>query len=486
MVMGDLPVETAVLVLGDGPGGYAAAFRAADLGLDVTLVSDAERMGGVCLLRGCIPSKALLHLAEQSLAARAAADMGLDFGFDTDQHPPGPRWDIERVRGWTDRVVTRLTDGLAELCERRGIQRIRGRGTFAGPRRLVLSDSEFSSVDFRHAIIATGSLPTAPPGLEPRPDGRIMDSSGALALRDIPERLLVVGGGYVGLELGSVYAAAGSRVTLIEMADRLLPAADADLVRPLQARLDGLFEAIRLNTRIASADAQDDAVRVTLAGPDGEEEVTFERVLIATGRRPNSAELGLETVGIATDKAGHIRVNAERRTSARHIFAIGDVTGGLQLAHEAMAEGKVAAEVIAGHRAALDARAVPAVIYTDPQIAWCGLTEAAAERAGREVHVSRFPWRASGRALTMGAEDGLTKLILAPDTGRVLGFGAVGRGAEGLVAEAVLAVEMGALADDLALAVHPHPSLAETLGEAAERFLGLPTHLAPDRKRRRD
>jgi dihydrolipoamide dehydrogenase len=480
--MGDLPVETQVLVLGDGPGGYAAAFRAADLGLDVTLVSTEARIGGVCLLRGCIPSKALLQLAELSFSTREAAEMGLDFGLDG----RGPRWQLEQVRDWTNGIVERLTDGLAELCERRGIQRIRARGSFAGPRRLLLANSDYSSVEFEHAIIATGSRPLAPPGIELDPDarpfGRIMDSSGALALADAPQRLLVVGGGYVGLELGSVYAAAGSRVTLVEMADRLLPGADADLVRPLHDRLARLFDAIRLDTRVDGADENAEQVQVRLSGPDGDEQARFERVLVAIGRRPNSDDLGLDAAGVDTDDAGYIQVDAERRTSAGHIFAIGDVAGGQQLAHKAMYDGKIAAEVIAGRPAAFDARAVPAVIYTDPQIAWCGLTETDAEQQGIEVAVSRFRWRASGRALTMGAAAGFTKLVLAPETGRVLGFGAVGRGAEGLVAEAMLAVEMGALAEDLALGIHPHPTLSETLGEAAERFLGLPTHLAPSRK----
>jgi dihydrolipoamide dehydrogenase len=476
MVMGDLPVETQLLVLGDGPGGYAAAFRAADLGLDVTLVGSDARPGGVCLLRGCIPSKALLHLAELTTAAGEAAEMGLDLGLDG----PRPRWDLERVRGWTDGIVGQLSEGLAELCERRGIQRIRGRGAFAGPRRLLLSESDYSSIDFEHAIIATGSRPAAPPGIDMRPDGRIMDSTGALALADVPQRLLVVGGGYVGLELGSVYAAAGSKVSVVETAQRLLPGVDADLVRPLQVRLETLFESIRLETSITSAEEDADQVQVSLTGPDGDEKATFDRVLVAIGRRPNSEGLGLEAAGVDLDDAGYIRVDAERRTSAEGIFAVGDVAGGMQLAHEAICEGKVAADVIAGHPAACDARAVPAVIYTDPQIAWCGLTEADSERQGRDVRISRFPWRASGRALTMSADDGMTKLVLEPETGRVLGFGAVGRGAEALAAEAMLAVEMGALAEDLALGIHPHPTLSEALGEAAERFLGTPTHLAPE------
>lgn len=475
MVMGDLPLQAQVLVLGAGPGGYAAAFRAADLGLDVTLVSDEPRLGGVCLLRGCIPSKALLHLAELRLAAGEAVEIGLDLGE--------PSWDLERVRAWKDGIVERLTDGLAKLCEDRGIQRIRGRGRFAGPNRLLLSDSDYSSVDFEHAIIATGSRPFVPPGLDVRPDGRVMDSTGALALPDIPERLLVVGGGYVGLELGSVYAALGSRVTLVELSDRLMAGADPDLVKPLRQRLGDLFEDIRLGTKVSSAEESDDQVLVTLEGDDGGGEETFERVLVAVGRRPNTDDLGLEEAGVETNEAGHVRVDERRRTSAQGIFAIGDAAGGMRLAHEAMREGKVAAEVIAGRPAAFDARAVPAVVYTDPQVAWCGLTEEQAREEGREVEVTRFPWRASGRALTTRAPEGLTKLVLEPATGRVLGMGAVGRGAEGLVAEGMLAVEMGALAEDLALGIHPHPTLSETLGEAAERFRGAATHLGPRRGR---
>jgi dihydrolipoamide dehydrogenase len=469
MVMGDLPVETQVLVLGAGPGGYAAAFRAADLGLDVTLVSDEARLGGVCLLRGCIPSKALLSLAELAFAASEADEMGLNLGQ--------ARWELERVRAWKDGVVDRLSRGLAKLCERRGIQLLRGRGRFGGPNRLLLSHSEYSSVELRHAIIATGSRPFAPPGLEVHPDGRVMDSSGALELPDIPERLLVVGGGYVGLELGSVYAALGSRVTLVEMTDRLMGGTDPDLVEPLHGHLDALFEDIRLETRVVGTEEREDEVTVRLENGDGSEETTFDRVLVAIGRRPNTEDLGLEEAGIETDEAGFIRVDGERRTSAREIFAIGDAAGGMQLAHEAMHEGKVAAEVIAGRPAAFDPRAIPAVVYTDPQIAWCGLTEEQAARDGREVRVTRFPWRASGRALTMGAAQGLTKLVLEPATGRILGMGTVGRGAEGLVAEGMLAVEMGALAEDLALGIHPHPTLSETLGEAAELFLGNATHI---------
>lgn len=468
MVMGDLPVETQVLVLGAGPGGYAAAFRAADLGLEVTLVTDEPVLGGVCLQRGCIPSKALLQAAEVRLTAAEAESMGLSFGE--------PQLDLERLRGWKNGIVERLTKGLAGLCERRGIQRIQGRGRFAGPGRLLLSESEYSSIDFEHAIIATGSQPLVPPGLETSQEGRIMDSSGALALTDIPERLLVVGGGYVGLELGSVYAALGSRVSLVEQTGQLLPGTDPELVEPLHKQLKERFESIALETSVRAAEERQDQVAVRLEDADGSREQSFERVLVAIGRRPNTTDLGLDEVGIETDDQGFIKVDAERRTNADQIFAVGDAAGGQQLAHEAMHEGRVAAEVIAGRPAAFDARAIPAVIYTDPQIAWCGLTEAAAEQQGRKVSVTRFPWQGSGRALSLSAEAGLTKLVIDPESGLVLGAGIVGHGAEGLITEVALAIEMGALAEDLAHTVHPHPTLSETLGEAAELFSGNSLH----------
>lgn len=477
MVMGDLPVETRLLVLGGGPGGYAAAFRAADLGLEVTLVDDAPDLGGTCLLRGCIPSKALLEVADLVLGSRAAAVRGLRFD--------DPEIDLEAMRKWKDGIVRQLAGGLATLCERRVVQRIRGRGRFAGPQRLLLDDSDYSSVEFEQAIIATGSRPLVPPGLAISADGRVMDSTGALALPDVPGRLLVVGGGYVGLELGTVYAALGSRVTVAEMSDRLMGGTDPDLVEPLARRLEGLFEAIHLETRVAAAAEGRDGVAVTLegAGVDGEER--FDRVLVAVGRVPNTDDLGLDEVGVEVGDDGVIAVDAQRRSNVGHLLAIGDAAGGLKLAHEAMHEGRVAAEVVAGRPAAFEPRAVPAVVYTDPEIAWCGLTEGAAQQDGIEVDVLRFPWRASGRALTMGGEDGLTKLLVAPGSGRLLGMGAVGRGAEGLVAEAVLAIEMGAVAEDLALSIHPHPGLAETLGEAAQLFLGGSTHLAPRRAGKR-
>jgi dihydrolipoamide dehydrogenase len=329
-------------------------------------------------------------------------------------------------------------------------------------------------VDFEHAIIATGSRPVSPPGLGVRPEGRIMDSTGALALGDVPERLLVVGGGYVGLEMGTVYAVLGSRVTLVEMADRLLPGADTDLVRPLRRRLDELFDAIRLETRVTRAQEDDRGVAVTLEGGNGEE--GFDRVLVAVGRRPNTDDIGLTEAGVALDDQGLISVDEQRRTSQERIFAIGDAVGGVQLAHKAMHEGKVAAEAIAGRPAAFDPRAIPAVVYTDPQVAWCGLTEDDARSQGREVTVTRFPWRASGRALTTGSEDGLTKLIMDPETGRLLGAGMVGPNAGELIAETVLALEMGADAEDIGLTIHPHPTLSETVMESADVFFGQSAH----------
>lgn len=474
MVMGELPTAaetTEVLVIGGGPGGYAAAFRAADLGLEVTLVNAETKLGGVCLLRGCIPSKMLLYLAELIYSARAADAKGVEFGE--------PKVDLEKLRAWKDEVIAKLTDGLTGLCEKRGVKLVHARARFEGSNKVRLDDSDGGDIEFEHAIIATGSRPVPLPGTGF--SDRIMDSAGALVLRDIPETLLVVGGGYVGLEMGMVYAALGSKVSLVETTDRLLPNADPDLVGPLAKRVEDLFESVRLNTTVADLEEQDDAVKVTLEGEESTEE-EFERVLVAIGRKPNTDDLGLDSTEVELDDHGYIQVDEKRRTADQSIFAIGDAAGGMLLAHEAMAEGKVAAEVIAGEPAAFDVRAIPAVVYTDPQIAWCGLTEQEAEAQGREVEVTKFPWQASGRALSVGATEGLTKLLLDPESGRVLGVGIVGREAEALIAEGVLAVEMGAVARDLGLIIHPHPTLTETLGEAAETFFGLATHIYSGKK----
>lgn len=467
MVMGDVPVKTDVVVVGGGPGGYAAAFHAADLGLEVALVTDEDRLGGVCLLRGCIPSKTLLSLADLIHSAQKAEAKGIRF--------EEPEIDLEKIRKWKEMVVERLTSGLAHLADGKSVRIIQGRARFGSATELHVHGEEETEITFRNAIIATGSRPVALPGTEF--GGRIWSSAEALDLREIPESLLVVGGGYVGLEMGSVYASLGSHVTLVEMEDRLLPLADPDLVRPLARRVEELFEAVHLGQTVESVEETDDGVEVTFGNGDDSATETFRAVLVAVGRTPISQDLELEDAGVEVDDHGFIRVDEERRTSRENIFAVGDVAGGRLLAHKAIMEGRVAAEVIAGQPAAFDFRAVPSVVYTDPEIAWCGLTEEEAEAQDREVQVSTFPWQASGRAVSMGEGRGLTKLILEPDTERVLGMGVVGPEAESLVAEGVLAMEMGAVARDLALTIHPHPTLSETIQEAAEEVEGGATHI---------
>ena len=470
--MADAPDHTELLVVGGGPGGYAAAFRAADLGMQVTIVSDEERLGGVCLLRGCIPSKALLEAAEVLLLARASGERGIGF--------PEPKIDLDRLRGWKDEVIDSLVTGLEGIARRRDTEVVRGRATFTGARQVeVRNDGDVRQLGFDHAIVATGSVPV------PLPDtsfgDRIIASAGALDLPDVPDRLLVVGGGYIGLEMGTVYAALGSQVTLVEMTDRLLPTTDADLVEPLAARVDELFHGIHLETTVTDMSETDDEVRVSFDGDDVPEDTTYDRVLVAVGRRPNSNQLGLDQTDVEVDDDGFIVTDDRRETAEAGIYAVGDVAGGKLLAHEAFHEGRVAAEAIAGEAAAFDARAVPAVVYTDPQVAWCGLTERDAQERDIEVEVVRFPWRASGRALTLDSTDGMTKLVTEPDTGRILGVGMVGRRAESLITEGVLAVEMGAVMEDLARSIAPHPALSETLHEAAQLGLGSPLHLPPPR-----
>jgi dihydrolipoamide dehydrogenase len=467
MVMGELEQKVQVVVIGSGPGGYAAAFRAADLGLDVALVDTAPRPGGVCLFDGCIPSKTLLFLSELIYDARRAEEMGIAFGR--------PRIDLEKLRDWRTRVVDAMARGLVNLSRRRNVQLIRGRARFEDAHRIRLRDADIRRIVFDHAIIATGSEPIPFPEAPFTEDGRIMSSTGALALADVPRKLLIIGGGYVGAELGTVYAALGSRVSLVELGDGLLPGVDRDLVKPLQERLASQFEALQFNTRVRALESGNDEVQAVLG--DGGPGQRFDRVLVAIGRRPATGELGLEDTRVRLDGKGFIQVDDRQRTDEPSIFAVGDATGGLQLAHKASRQGKVAAEVIAGKPSAFDARAIPAVVYTDPQIAWCGLTEAAARRQQIDVEIQRFPWKYSGRAATMGATEGLTKIIVDRGSGRIIGAGMAGRDAEGLISEAVLAIEMGALAEDLALSIHPHPTLAETVSEAAELYLGNATHL---------
>lgn len=474
MVMGEFTQETDVLVIGGGPGGYAAAFRAADLGLEVTMVDTDERPGGVCLFRGCIPSKTLLYVTELMHDAERAADMGISLGE--------PKINLPKLRQWKGQVVDKLANGLVELCKSRGVQYIRGRAVFESSRQARLLEAEISHIKFKHAIVATGSHTRSAAGAEFREGGRIMDSTGALELADVPKRLLVVGGGYVGVELGSVYASLGSRVTMVEANDRLMMGADQDLVAFLNRRLGNLFEAIHVDSRIKSLQEFEDRVDVELEGKVDRPDHTFDRVLIAVGRAPNSGGIGLKNTGVKLNERGFIVVDEQRRTTDEKIFAVGDVAGGIMLAHKAMHEGKVAAEAIAGQKSAFDYQAIPAVVYTDPQLAWVGLTEEQARHRNQPVKVSRFPWSASGRAVTMGVPKGITKVIIDPETERVLGVGIVGREAGEMIAEGVLAVEMGALAEDLALSMHPHPTLSESEEEAAEAFLGSSTHILPQRR----
>jgi dihydrolipoamide dehydrogenase len=460
-----------VAVIGSGPGGYAAAFRAADLGLRTALISQESELGGVCLLRGCIPSKALLHAARLITESEEAKNWGIEFDK--------PRLDLDALRRRKEAIVGKLTKGVRTLAGTRKIDVVHARATFKNATTLSLSDGSGSAeqrdLSFAHAILATGSRPAIPTSLKIE-DPRVMDSTGALELPDIPGRLLVVGGGYIGLELGTVYQALGADVTLVEALPRLLNGADPDLVRPLQQRMQRRFKALRLETTVDKLDARKDGIAATCTGPDGNTTEVFDRILVAVGRKPNTEELGLEHTKVALSPQGFIQVDRQMRTAEPTIFAIGDVVGEPMLAHKASHEGLVAARVITGQPAAFDA-VIPAVIFTDPEIAWCGLTEEGAKASGQAMRVTRFSWAASGRATTVGRNDGLTKLIWDPESGRVLGMGVCGVGAGELIAEAVLAIEMGAVAEDLAASIHPHPTLSETLMEAAEMFHGQATHI---------
>lgn len=458
-----------VAVIGAGPGGYAAAFEAADLGLRTVLIDEDARLGGTCLLRGCIPSKALLHAARLLTDAEDAQSWGIEFGK--------PKVDLDGLRRRLETIVGKLTKGVQTLAGSRKVELIRARATFKNATTLTLTSSDESrqSLSFGHAIVASGSRPAIPTSLT-LDDPRVMDSTGALALPDVPARLLVVGGGYIGLELGTAYQALGSEVTVAEALPRLLNGADPDLVRPLQLRLQRRFKAIRLNTKVDRLEAKKDGVAAVFSDAEGTTTEVFDRVLVAVGRRPNTEQLGLEHTKIAISPQGFIQVDEHRRTAEPTIFAIGDAAGEPMLAHKASHEGLVAARAIAGRKAVFDA-AVPAVVFTDPEIAWCGLTEEAANTAGRAVKIARFPWAASGRATTLGRNDGVTKLVLEAESGRVLGVGICGIGAGELIAEGVLAIEMGAVAEDVAASIHPHPTLSETVMEAGEMFHGQATHL---------
>ena len=458
--MGDLVIEVDVAVVGGGPGGYSAAFRCAELGLETVVVDAGKRLGGACLWEGCIPSKALLHVAALIEDAERARELGVDFGE--------PRVSLDPLRKWkAERVVGRLARGLASVAKAKGVEVIGGRAVFESSRELRVEGDEPQKVRFKHAVIATGSAPAGLPGLTVSSD-RVIDSTAALELADVPEKLLVIGGGYIGLELGQVYAALGSAVTLVEMTDGLLPGVDRALVHPLARRCEKLFAQIRLGARVTSLVERGSAIEARF---DGDGVAAFDRVLVAVGRQPASAGLGLEYTRVSADARGFIGVDDHCRTTDPAIYAVGDVTGEPMLAHRAMRQGKVAAEVMAGRPAAFDNVVVPAVVFTDPEVAWCGLTESEAEREGRTVKVAKREWAAAGRALTLGRSDGLTKLIADPDSGRVLGVGIVGPGAGELIAEGALAVETALTVEDLAATIHAHPTLSETLMEAAEALL---------------
>jgi dihydrolipoamide dehydrogenase len=462
--------STQLVVVGGGPGGYAAAFLAADLGLSVALVDPEANPGGVCVYRGCIPSKALLHVADLLNESKHASAWGVDFG--------APKIDLAKLRAFKDAVVAKLTSGTGQLTKIRKITYLRGLAEIVDAHNLkvTLTAGGEETVRFEHAVLATGSMPAIPPMLKVD-DPRVMDSSGALDLPDIPKSLLVVGGGYIGLELGSVYAALGSAVTIVEMTSGLLPGADRDLVDVLAKRVNQTMKSVLLETKVVAVKPEAKGIRVTLEGNVEKKEQIFDRVMVCVGRRPNSKIPGLERTHVQVDQRGFIMVDEQRRTHEPSIFAIGDVVGEPMLAHKASHEGRVAVDVIAGENVAFAPRAIPAVVFTDPEIAWAGLTEAQAAKENRTVTVSKFPWGASGRAITLDRTDGLTKLIIDPATERLLGVGLVGPGAGELIAEGVLAIEMGATASDLKLTIHPHPTLTETMMESAEVFFGQATHV---------
>ena len=463
-----MTTPTQVAVIGGGPGGYAAAFLAADKGMRVTLIDEERDPGGVCLYRGCIPSKALLHVAKVMAEARQAANWGVQFGE--------PRVDLAKLAAWKNAVVKRMTDGLGQLTKLRAVDYVRGRAALVDAHTLAIETAtgEERRVTFEHAILATGSQPARLPGW-PESD-RILDSTSALEIKDVPQRFLVIGGGYIGLELGTVYATLGSRVTVVEMMSGLLPGVDRDLADVVAKRVRGFAESVMLETKVAGITEEGGGVRVAFEGRDERLEQTFDRVLVAVGRSPNSKIAGLERTRVERDARGFIKVDGQRRTGEPSIYAIGDVAGEPMLAHKASHEGRVAVEAIMGHNVSFEPLAIPAVVFTDPEVAWCGLTETQARAEGRDIRVAKFPWAASGRAVTLDRPEGVTKLVLDPETERILGVGIVGTGAGELIAEGVLAVEMSALASDLRLCIHPHPTLSETLMEAAEGFFGEATH----------
>ncbi len=471
MVMGNLSLEAEVVVIGGGPGGYVAAIRAADLGKDVTLIDAADKLGGVCLREGCIPSKALIHAVELARSAQEAGPMGLSFGK--------LEIDPQKLHDYTQDVVDKLTGGIDGLLKRRGVEVIRGYARFSGPNELVIEGGEVGRVQFKQAIVATGSRINEIP---PAYGVAVWSSAEALELPEIPETLLVVGGGYIGLELGLVYAGLGSKVSMVELFPSLLVGADSDLVQPVLANCEERFEEILLESKVVGIEETGDGFAVEIEHEGETLHKGYDRVLVAVGRKPNTDDIGLDAIDLEVDAEGRIPTDEECRTAFPQIFAIGDVAPGPMLAHKASREGKVAAEVIAGHSAAFDNRAIPAVVFTDPEIAWTGLTQREAEEQDIPVKIGRFPLSALGRARTMGRTDGLVKVLADPETQRVLGVGMVGPHASELIAEGTLALEMGATLEDLMVTIHPHPTLSESILEAVEVAAGAAIHVNPPPK----
>jgi dihydrolipoamide dehydrogenase len=462
------PIETKIVVVGAGPGGYAAAFYAADLGKKVILVEREKRLGGVCLNRGCIPSKALLYATHQISAARESERRGITF--------EPPTVDLARLRAWKESILEKLGGGIATLAKMRGVQVIQGRGYFEDSKTLrVETEKGQQFIRFEKAILAVGSLAAMPKAFD-LGNPRVMTSTEALEMEEIPENLLVVGGGYIGMELGTVYAALGSKIVLVEALDSILTGADPDLARPVVANAKKMFKEIRLKARVNKMTTVGKQIKVEMEYNGQKLEELYDRVLVAVGRAPNSADIGLKNTKVTLDEKGFVKVNEKQQTSDPDIYAIGDIAGGILLAHKAHKEARIAVEVINGKDSIFEHVVIPAVVFTDPELAWCGLTESEAKKCGVKYEVSKFPWSASGRAVSFDRTDGMTKMLIDPETDRVLGVGIAGAGAGELISEAVLAMEMGATAEDIALTVHPHPTLSETLMECAEAFYGHATH----------
>ncbi len=465
-----------LIIIGAGPGGYAAAFLAADLGINVTLIDKEKNPGGVCLYRGCIPSKALLHAAELITSAEDAVSFGINFGK--------PSIDLDKLRSWKNEVVTKLTSGLGQLTKQRKIDYIQGTAKFLSNDKIEVSfsDGTINQFEFENAIIATGSSVTNFPGLDLNSD-KLLDSTTALDIKDIPGSMLVIGGGYIGLELGTVYASLGTKVSVVEMLPRILSGADPDLAAVLQKSLAKKFASVMTDTKVKAIVEKGKALNVSFEDKEKKSfDLEFDKVLVSIGRRPDTKGLGLENTDVKLDQKGFVQTDISRRSSVKNIFAIGDIAGEPMLAHKASHEGRVAVEVINGSKAAFEPKAIPAVVFTDPEVAWAGLTETEAKEKGIKYSLAKFPWAASGRAMTLGRTDGLTKIIFDPDTERILGIGIVGSSAGDLISEGVLAIEMGANATDLKLTIHPHPTLSETIMESAEVFFGQSTHIYRPKK----